>query len=448
MALLMSTKRRYDLRNRFLKERLEKILPSIMQETDIDMWIVAAREHNEDPVMFSMLPATMMSARRTTVLVFVKRKDGSVEKMCMGRKNGGLDRFYRNVWVNQKDSNWGLDTLLMPDRDRNEESQETGNPEDIMECLVRLVKNYQPQKIGLNYSEVTAFGDGLSHSLYQKIRESLPPMYQQRIVSAEHLCVRWLETRLDSELKMYQEIVKKAHKIIRRGLSNEVIQPGKTTNKEVEYWLMEEGERQGFFNWFNTIVTLRREGQNIGREEVIQPGDLVHCDVGYQLMGYNYDSQANAYVLKPGEIQPPEGLAALYRESRQAQKTLMETFRLGMTGNEILKEAREKLTGGKLKPFIYVHPLGVHGHGAGPNIGRTDNQECIKGTGDHVVHNQTLFAMEMSVVGDVPEWPEGPTVIGLETETIFRDGHIVEIDPQEDLYLIRSEMVSELEPVV
>ena len=436
MSLMMDQRTRFDLRNRFLEERFETVLPQIMAETDIDMWIVAAREHNEDPVMFSMLPATLMSARRTTILIFVKRNDGSVERLCLGRKNGGLNRFYRDVWLNQKNSDWTLDTLLMPDRD-DEGKEDLGRPESIMECLCRVVKSYDPQKIGLNFSNVSAFADGLSHTLYLEIIHALPAGYQQRVVSAEHLCVRWLETRTDSELEMYYTIVKKAHDIIRRGLSNEVIKPGVTTNRDVQYWLMEEGERQGGCNWFSTIISLRRRGVNIGTEEVIQPGDIVHCDVGYQIMGYHYDSQANAYVLKDGENEAPAGLQKFYQDSRTIQKTLEASFHEGMTGNEILHEARERLENNTLKAVIYAHPIGVHGHAAGPNIGRTDNQNGVEGTGDHVLHDHTIFAMELSVLGVVPEWPDRPTVMGLETEAIFRDGKIVEIDPQDELYLIR-----------
>ena len=66
-----------------IRDRINTILPEIMKREKIDMWIVVAREYNEDPVMLSLLPSPMITARRRTILVFFKKDDGTIERLCI-----------------------------------------------------------------------------------------------------------------------------------------------------------------------------------------------------------------------------------------------------------------------------------------------------------------------------------------------------------------------------
>jgi hypothetical protein len=59
--------------NRMLGERLEQLLPRLMRETGIDMWLIINREYNEDPVYLSLVPEPVFAARRTTMLVIHDR---------------------------------------------------------------------------------------------------------------------------------------------------------------------------------------------------------------------------------------------------------------------------------------------------------------------------------------------------------------------------------------
>ena len=60
MKDLLTLKRQAHIRNSWLKERLNTLLPGLMQETDIDLWLIAAREYNDDPILQSMLPLPMV----------------------------------------------------------------------------------------------------------------------------------------------------------------------------------------------------------------------------------------------------------------------------------------------------------------------------------------------------------------------------------------------------
>ena len=73
--------RRPDIQNRLLEARLDALLPTLMRETGVDMWLVIAREYNDDPVFLSLVPKPRFTARRTTMLVFFDRGDEGVERL-------------------------------------------------------------------------------------------------------------------------------------------------------------------------------------------------------------------------------------------------------------------------------------------------------------------------------------------------------------------------------
>ena len=65
-----------DVRDRWLTQRLLDVMPAVMDRAGIDLWVVVGREYNEDPVLATMLPATWLSARRRTILLFHRSDDG------------------------------------------------------------------------------------------------------------------------------------------------------------------------------------------------------------------------------------------------------------------------------------------------------------------------------------------------------------------------------------
>src|SRR5207248_1432873 len=177
---------RAEVRNGWLRRRLETVLPELMAREGFDMWIVAAREYNEDPVIMTLLPEPAMAARRRTILVFSRRADGSVERLTLDRY--GFGDFYTKGW------------------DPESEAQD--------DCLARVVRECDPQVIGLDVSATFAFGDGLTHQEYTRIAAALGESFMARTKSAERLCVGWLEQRIPAELAVYPGIVSLGHAIV------------------------------------------------------------------------------------------------------------------------------------------------------------------------------------------------------------------------------------------
>lgn len=347
-----------------------------MRERGIDLWILIAREYLEDPALATMLDAQSMSARRRTILLLHTPATGKPERLTVSRY--GLDPLFTSAW----------------------------NPEtepDQWKRLATLVAERNPKKIAINISPDTAFADGLTASQYQALLAALRPDDRNRLVAADDLAVAFLETRTAPELATYPDVVALAHAIIREGLSRAVITPGTTTTDDVQWWFRER--TVGLDPWFHPSVAVFRAGTvgPLSGNTVIEPGDLVWTDLGITYLGLSTDTQMLAYVLKPGERDAPAGLRAGLAAANALQDALTSSFGLGRTGNQVLAAAQEKARAQGITGTIYSHPVGTHGHGAGPAIGFWDNQSPTP-AGDGPIRANTLWAIELQATASVPEW--------------------------------------------
>lgn len=436
---IVSVKEQGEIKNRWLEKRINTILPDIMDREKIDMWIVVAREYNEDPVILSLLPSPMITARRRTILVFFKKEDGSIERLCISRPGTGLDLLYQGVWTNPKGSSWQSFKKMMPG-DISPEQKDTDQPETQWECLNRVIKERNPGTIGLNFSEDIAFADGLTYTEYNNLIKNIDTTFHERIRSAEKLVIGWLETRIEEELAAYSGIVQIAHGIIAEAFSNRVIHPGVTTNDDVVWWMRQRVTDLGLQAWFPYEVSIFREGcEKVGEKEIILPGDILHCDFGLMYLGLATDTQENAYVLKLHETEAPAGIKATHALGNRLQDILASEFIVGRSGNEILKKSLLKAKEEGINPCIYTHPIGNHGHGAGPLIGLYDMQDGVNDLrGEYVLNNNTCYSMELNITTNIPEWNNQEIILGLETDIAFTDNRVYYLGGrQTELHLIK-----------
>ena len=406
-AKILPLRRQAAIRDGWLRERLATVLPEVMRREGIDLWIVVAREYNEDPVLMSLLPATMMSARRRTILVFADGASG-FEAMAIANAGIGLDGFYRPMW----------------DKPRTGVARE-----DQWACLRRVVAERDPRRIGIDVAADFAFGDGLTHHEHEALRAALGADLWARTVSAERLAVGWLERRTPGEIDAAGGINQIAHGIIGEAFSSRVIHPGVTTAVDVAWWMRQRTVDLGLTCWFQPTVSIQRRGVDLGDigsspDEVIRPGDLLHCDFGLHYLGLATDTQQNAYVLRLGEEAPPEGLVRALATANRQQDLLAAEMRAGRTGNEILAGVKAAMASAGIEGRMYTHPIGTHGHGAGPIIGLYDQQDGVPGRGDLPLHDDTLHSFEMFVSAPVPEWSGQSVKMATEQIVAFTGGRV------------------------
>lgn len=393
------------IRDRWLTERLATILPEVMREEGIDVWLVVAREYNEDPVLMSLLPATMLSARRRTVLVFHAPADGEFRAMAIANAGIGIDSHYRTMW----------------NKSMTAEAEETQE-----ECLRRVVAECSPKRIGVNVSADLAFGDGLSHHEHGWLMSALGDGLAGLCVGAEKVAVGWLERRLPVELDAASGINQMAHGVIAEAFSSRVTHPGVTTAADLAWWLRQRTQDVGLSCWFHPTVSVQRRGQNLGDigaspDLVIRPGDLLHCDYGLHYLGLATDTQQNAYVLRPGEVEATVGLRRALQVANRQQDLLAAQMVAGRTGDQILAATLAAMREEGIEGRVYSHPVGTHGHGAGPFIGRYDRQDGVPGVGQLPLVPNTMFSFEMFIEMRIPEWDDQQVKLATEQIVAFRD---------------------------
>ena len=391
--------------NRMVEERLEELLPQLMREEGLDMWLVLNREYAEDPVYFSLVPAPTHAARRTTMLVFFDRGEAEgIERLTVSRYP--LADLYEPAW-------------------------EGGDLEEQWQRLGEVIRERNPQRIGINVSRDWPVADGLTAALRDRLEAALGPELSKRIVSAENLVIRWTETRSDLELQVWPHVVSLARRVIAEAFSSRVISPGATTTDDVAWYIRQRFADLDLPVWFMPDVDLQRAGDDCGADSpfcggsgVIRRGDVLHTDVGICYLRLCTDTQEMGYVLRLGESGPPADIERAMQTGNRWQDILTGEYVTGRTGNEILASTIQGAEKEGIVSSTYTHPLGAFGHAPGPTIGMWDNQGPTPIRGDWKLYPNTGYAIEGNVKVELSSWDGQFVQIKLEQSAVF-DGETV-----------------------
>ena len=416
---ILSLKERARVIEEIQKDRFDNLLPKLMDETGIDMWVIITREYNEDPVIKTLLPPTWLNARRRTILAFhYDKKSKDLEKVAIARYSFGKN--IPSIWNKEEEPNQ-------------------------MKALAKFIEEKNPEKIGLNYSDHFALADGIVKTDYELFLDNLPSKLSKKVVSAEELAIRWIETRTEKEMIIYDQLVEITHGIINEAFSTNVITPGVTTTDDVVWWMREKVKKLGLKTWFHpTIDVQRNENSDLyafdgeSKFDIILPGDLIHCDFGISYLTLNTDCQELAYVLKPNETEAPEYLVKALDEGNRVQDIFTDLFEYKKTGNQILKEALEQGKNEGLRPQIYTHPLGTFGHSAGTTLGMWDSQGGVPFTGDFPMNYNTVYAIELNTKVFIEEWNKDIRVMLEEAGVFEKKGFRYVNGRQTELILVGS----------
>jgi Xaa-Pro aminopeptidase len=399
-----------ELQQGWLTKRIDSILPLLMRKHGVEFWVVPMREYNEDPVFTSLVSPTTFAARRRTIYVFHDRcatpapatRPGLTPPACGvdrialgGTSQGGLYEAVRSTQA-----------AAGPAGARGQQQAELWGDEQ-WRALRALIVERNPRTVTINLSRTWAFADGFSAGEYLAMREAMGPQIVARLKSTEALAVELIASRLPEEEAVFRRMQEVVWGIIDTAFSNAVITPGVTRTQDVVWWMRQRVNDLGLGSWFQPSVSVQRMGateEQLGDNPVIQRGDVLHCDFGLVAYRLNTDTQHMGYVLREGETDVPLGIQRALWNSNKLQDIVMSELRAGRTGNEILRASLEVMRATGIDGTIYSHPIGMHGHGAGPLIGMWDRQDGIPGRGDAPVIPNMWYSIELQATTAVPEW--------------------------------------------
>ncbi|KAJ3414986.1 hypothetical protein HDV05_005817 [Chytridiales sp. JEL 0842] len=356
----------------WVDDRVNNLLPQIMEKNELELWIVSQREYAEDPVFWAMVPRTIsFSARRRTLMAFYKSPDSPKLKQW---------RFIDNT-------------------------------PQVWEDFRKMLEEHDPKSIAMNIDSSFAFADGMHVGEFEAVIKHLPVKFLPRLVRKPLVAVEFLAARAETMLPYYQKLMQNVHSIIREGFSSSVITPGKTTTEDVQWWFRDKIQSMNMTTWFHPSVDLMRPGKNgkpiqkSGADAVIEKGDLLWTDFGVTFMGLNTDSQYMGYVLKDGETEAPIGLQkGLTHNSNVIQDILMKEIVPGRTGNEVLAITLAEMKKRGIEGTVYCHPIGDYGHASGSLIGMSNLQDGVPILGDIPIFNNMWYSIELQSNVPIPEW--------------------------------------------
>jgi Xaa-Pro aminopeptidase len=425
------------MQQQWLKKRLDTFLSPLMRKHGVDMWVIPMREYVEDPVFPALTAPETFAARRRTIYVFFDKcaaaatapTPACIERIALGgTSQGGVFEARRSMTKAAGDVGQGQQAELWGD--------------EQWQALKAVIEERKPKVIGINRSTVFAFSDGLSSGELQGMSAALGETWTSTFKNAEGLPLELIAARLPEEEAFFEKMTALVWSMTEEMFSSKTITPGQTRTSDLVWWWRQRVNDQGLDTWFQPSISVQRQGQTeaqIGSDPVIQRGDVLHCDVGITVARLNTDTQHNAYVLKDGETDAPAGLQRALANANALQDITTSELRPGRSGNEILAASLARMKEQKINGTLYSHPVGLHGHGAGPLIGLWDYQTGVPGRGDAKVIPSMWYSIELQATTPVPEWNGQPVRMAQEEDVIIgADGKVRwALKRQEKLFLVR-----------
>ena len=401
----------------WLKKRVDTFLPALMRKHGIDMWVIPMREYVEDPVFKALVAPETFAARRRTIYVFFDTcaaKAAPVTAKCVerialgGTSQGGIFEARRSTAKAAGDVGRGQQAELWGD--------------EQWQALKSVIEERDPRIIGINRSTVFAFSDGLTSGELQGMSAALGEPWTAKFKNAEALPLELIASRLPEEEAFFEKMNALVWSLTQEMFSAKTITPGKTRTSDLVWWWRQRVNDLGLGTWFQPSVSVQRQGQTaeqLGADPIIERGDVLHCDVGITVARLNTDTQHNAYVLRDGETDAPAGLKRALANANALQDIVTSELRPDRTGNEILAASLKRMKERGISGTVYSHPVGLHGHGAGPLIGLWDYQTGVPGRGDAKVIPSMWYSIELQATTPVPEWKDQPVRMAQEEDVII-----------------------------
>ncbi len=407
---------RWERMNQIRVEKFDLVLPEVMRENGVEMWITMIREANYG----NLWPDLGFGYASTDgFYIFTDRGEGRIERAALGVSGYLIERS-------------GAYDLMLP-----------------ADALADFVRERDPQTIALNTSRAIGPLDTLSHTGYEQIVETLGPDYAGRIVSAEKLGSDFRSRRVTSEIAAFAEAGEMSREIAERALSNEVIEPGVTRLEDVAWWIQDRLLERGLASSFgmpSVYVTGPDGVEAVSSERIIQRGDVLMIDWGVGFLNLFTDMKRMAYVLEDGETAVPESIGHAFDRGREARAVVKGAIRSGITAAQAQREVYAALEAagfveiGFNQPtddpettdvVIGCHSVGNSGHGSGPSIASFNPVRL-----QYELRPTNLLSIELFAYTAIPEWGGRKLRVPLEDDAVVTERGVEWLYPANERILL------------
>jgi len=305
------------------------------------------------------------------------------------------------------------------------------------EDLLDVLHKWDPKALGVTWSESDDTADGITYGMYRLLDTMLAgTRFADRLVPAGELAGDVRGIKLPEEVEAIANAVRLTEELLER--MERRLEPGITEiglQREVHEWVREAGWK---FSWDEEYCPMVNFGQPafLGHagptDRALEPGDVIHVDVGLIVDGFASDLQRTWYWRRPGESEAPPDVNRTFGAVKAAMDAGVAAIRPGARGHEVDAASRSTV-----EEWDFPEPGFAFGHGCGrvahdgsgllgPEWERYGDRPRVK------IREGNVFAVEMDL-----EVPGYGGLIGLEEEVVVTaEGARYLSDPQRELKLL------------
>ncbi len=397
-AAPQEARRRWEMMAQIRRDKFDLVLPEAMRENGIDMWITVNREGLLDPLYEDLGRGYVGSVG---YYIFTDRGESRIERAALGISG----------YLLVENGAYDIVTDSFDLRD--------------------FVAQRDPQRIGVNMSKSIGAADGLSHTSYTTLIDTLGEPYASRLVSAEKLVSDFRSRRVATEIIVFGQAGEISRNIAERAFSNEVITPGVTALEDVAWWMQDQLLERGLgssFDMPSVYITGPNGIEATSSSRIIQRGDLLMIDWGVGLMNFYTDMKRIAYVLRDGETAAPPGIQYAFDQAMAVRDVIRRTIKPGRTAADMLEMLNDEIAAAGFsmmaefnrpddtpatEVIIGCHSVGNLGHGVGPSIAWFNPTRL-----QYEIRPGNLFSIELFAYTPADEWGGSKVRIPLEDDAI------------------------------
>ncbi len=362
-----------EMKNQIRRDKFDLILPQVMKDNNIDMWIHIIREAISDPFGAEDLGSA------SGVFIFTDRGGDRIERAILGRRfvdlgssneetrrlskttvmSGGIAEISTVFSAELVEESGAYDIIGEATERKEYPGGALTELDHRFKGIGEFVAERDPKRIGVNFLEKHGSHvgdiseDGISHTDYILLAKALGDKYAKRLVSSEYLLHDYISRPVKSEFALYKRMRKYIAETHERDWAK--IVPGVTKFPSLEgahYIVDKDGKRTG---WAAPLDPERSAAAERSDDYVIRRGDLIHLRLGYhssyhgasglELKFGNYYEHIDeiGYVLREGETGPPPEINKAWADVMKIHDILEDNIKVGRTGTEIYETSRREL---------------------------------------------------------------------------------------------------------
>ena len=269
------------------RDKFDMVLPEIMRERNVDMWIHVMREAVPDSFGTDELGSS------SGVFVFTDRGGDRIERAVLGRRWGAAHRGWGEGDYRLVEESGAYDIVAPAVRIQEPVGGVLTEYDYRFEGLGEFVAERDPQIIAVNFKHelgpwVTYRGDvdGLSHTDFVLLSEELGEPYASRLISSEWLVLNYINRQVPSEIELLKSMRQDELARVEQALA--AVEPGVTRMGDTELTI---------FRRMWTGESQRGRSDAWSEDTVVQGGDILSAP----------RQGVYAYVLREGEDRAAAG---------------------------------------------------------------------------------------------------------------------------------------------